>query len=400
MAYNYIDMYFVLCYIDFNSILYKGEYAMTEYCLGTASEKDEIIDFINYVFSQAKFPHDFRVLTPKSYGDNAKELGAVHYLAKCDGKIKALVATRIIDVNVGGKTLRYGLIGNVSVHPYSRGEGHMKHLMAMAKDDAKERGVDVLVLGGQRQRYGYFGYELGGTVYSYTVTKTNLRHCLGDTDTSCVTFATLEEKDVFFAKSLYERNVFHAIRPEDEFVDIVHTWNKQCRMIYKDNVPVGYVYGNFEEVVLEDEKDYPLVLKAFFEEEALSEINIRIAPWQKERKDFLMNLCEGCSVQHVEMLNVLNWEKVLDAFFSFKSRCFSLEDGKQNLRIDGEAFELKVSGGAASVTKTDKCDGQTHELDHMQAQRLIFSLATVMNPDENRLNWFPLHFYLDSPDGY
>ncbi len=373
---------------------------MTEYCLGTVSEKEEIVDFINYVFSQAKFPHDFKALVPKSYGENAKELGAVHYLAKCDGKIKALVATRIIDVNVAGEIVRYGMIGNVSVHPYSRGEGHMKQLMQMAKEDALKRGVDILVLGGQRQRYGYFGYELGGAVQLYNVSETNLRHCLGDLDTSSVDFENLEEKDVAFAKSLYEKRIFHTLRPDDEFTDIVHTWAKPCRMIYKDNHSIGYVYGDFEEVVLGDEKDYPLVLKAFFEKHSVSGLQIRVAPWQKERNAFLMNLCEDFSLSHVEMLNVLNWEKVLAAFFKLKSLCFSLEDGRLFLEIDTEVFEIVVSEGKAFVKKHNSFEGDCLQLTHMEAQRMIFSLTTVMNPDENHLNWFPLHFCVDSPDGY
>lgn len=373
---------------------------MTEYCLGTVSEKEEILDFINYVFSQAKFPHDFKVMVPKSYGEKAKDLGAVHYLAKRDGKIKALVATRIIDVNVGGEKVRYGLIGNVSVHPYSRGEGHMKILMQMAREDAVKRGVDILILGGQRQRYGYFGYELGGLAYLYNVTSINLRHCLGDVDTSAITFASLEEKDVGYAKALYEKRPFHAIRPEDEFLDIVHTWNRPCHMIYKNNSPIGYVYSNFEEVVLEDEKDYPLVLKAFFESNSVSGLDIRIAPWQKERREFLLSVCESCTVGHVEMLSVLNWEKVLGAFFRFKSQCFALEDGNIKIKIDENTFEIRVSNGEGFVRKLDCCDEDCASFTTMEAQRLIFSMETVMNPDKNRFNWFPLNFYVDSPDGY
>ena len=95
---------------------------MTEYVIGTYNDRDEIIDFINYVFSQAKFPHDFKKYMPKSYADDVQDLGAIHYLAKKDGKIKAVVANRIIDVSVNGKILKIGLIGNVSVHPYSRGK--------------------------------------------------------------------------------------------------------------------------------------------------------------------------------------------------------------------------------------------------------------------------------------
>ena len=65
---------------------------------GIATEKEEIIDFLNLVFSQSHYPHDFKKLAPKAYSENINGLGAEHYLAKKDGKIKAIVANRIIDI--------------------------------------------------------------------------------------------------------------------------------------------------------------------------------------------------------------------------------------------------------------------------------------------------------------
>ena len=64
-----------------------------------------------------------------------------------------------------GETLRVGCVGTVSVHLYSRGEGHMKILMAMMMDDARAKGCDLLMLGGARKRYNYFGFEQAGWAY-------------------------------------------------------------------------------------------------------------------------------------------------------------------------------------------------------------------------------------------
>ena len=59
---------------------------------------------------------------------------------------------------VAGKPLRAAGIGTVSVHPYARGEGHMKKLMHMTLEECRENGADLAMLGGQRQRYEYFGF--------------------------------------------------------------------------------------------------------------------------------------------------------------------------------------------------------------------------------------------------
>ena len=63
-----------------------------------------------------------------------------------------MVAMLPLRMHVLSDVLQLGFVGTVCVHPYARGEGHMKHLMADLLADAKRRGLDLLVLGGQRYR--------------------------------------------------------------------------------------------------------------------------------------------------------------------------------------------------------------------------------------------------------
>ena len=58
---------------------------MTEFCRGRSQDQEEIIDFINMVFSQNSVPHDFKTLLPKLYGDDA-DTGCCHFLAKGRGR--------------------------------------------------------------------------------------------------------------------------------------------------------------------------------------------------------------------------------------------------------------------------------------------------------------------------
>lgn len=49
-----------------------------DYRIATPADREDAIDFANYVFSQAHRPHDFKKLLPKEYADHV--LGeAVHY---------------------------------------------------------------------------------------------------------------------------------------------------------------------------------------------------------------------------------------------------------------------------------------------------------------------------------
>lgn len=373
---------------------------MVEYVIGTQKDKDEIVDFINYVFSQAHRPHDFKTLVPKSYADDAIDLGAVHYVAKEDGKIKALVAMRIIDVNVCGKILKYGLIGNVSVHPYSRGSGYMKKLMQMAIDDAKVRGVQLMLLGGQRQRYGYFGFENAGSDISFVVSKANIRHCFSSLDSSSISFKPMTDADVDEAKSLYEKSPVHTIRCREEFLNIMHTWNLECNVILKNGEFAGYIYGEFAEIKLVDESDFPLVLKAVFEKEKLDKVTIKTSLYEKQRSDFLDSICEESSIVQVEMLNVLDWERVLDAFLNLKVKIVDLACGEVFTDIGGDIYHICVMGETADVKKCDGILGCSKKMTHNEAQRLFFDLKSYVYGDSMFKNWLPLPLVIDSPDGY
>ena len=373
---------------------------MADYVIGTQNDKDEIVDFINYVFSQAKRPHDFKTLVPKSYADDAIDLGAVHYMAKENGKIKAVVAMRIIDVNVSGKILKYGLIGNVSVHPYSRGSGYMKKLMQMAIDDAKERGIHIMLLGGQRQRYGYFGFENVGQAMSFMISEDNIRHCFSDLDTSCITFKPMTDAEVSEAKALYEKSEVHTIRSREEFLNIMHTWNRECNVILKNGEFAGYIYGEFAEIKLVDESDFPLVLKAVFEKEKLDKVTIKTSLYEKQRSDFLDSICEESSIVQVEMINVLDWEKVLDAFLNLRAKTVDLVPGEVFADIDGSVYCIRVMGKTAEVKKCEDVSGHTEKMTHGKAERIFFSLKSFVYADTLFKNWLPLPLVIDSPDGY
>ena len=149
---------------------------MTEYRRALSHEEADILDFINYVFSQAHRPHNFKTLLPKVYAHEG--FSQYHYVAVKDGHIRGTVAVLPVNMPVGGgETLKIGYVGSVSVHPYDRGAGHMKKLMQLMLADAQDQ-YDLLALGGLRQRYQYFGFERGGSKLHFTVTHNNVRHAL------------------------------------------------------------------------------------------------------------------------------------------------------------------------------------------------------------------------------
>lgn len=370
-----------------------------EYVVASPADRADCIDFGNYVFSNAHCPHDFKTLLPKVYADGAID-HSTHFIAKKDGRIRAMVAMLPLNQRVFDHTLRMGFVGTVSVHPYARGEGHMKRLMKFMMDTAVERNYDLLVLGGQRQRYNYFGFEAAGTLMNFTVSKTNLRHCLGDADVSNITFSELTEEhpdEVDFACALAAKQPMFCDRPREEFLNIMHSWNSPCRLIRVDGAPVGYVMGSITEIALTDEALLPRVLKAFLHTFDVKEVRIAVAPHETARIRELSTICENMKITPHEMIKVLNWRNVLDALLAYKARTAPLTDGCVTLEVDGQRVTMKVENGVPSVTDGGEPD---LVLEHLEAQRLLFGLQNALVPDPRFGNWLPLPYCMSNADTF
>ena len=79
--------------------------------------EDDLLDFLNLVFSQAHRPHDFKKLLPKVY---AKEGFSNIHIVKKDDRLRRRNCYVALTINLGDTgNLSAGYIGSVAVH-YSR----------------------------------------------------------------------------------------------------------------------------------------------------------------------------------------------------------------------------------------------------------------------------------------
>lgn len=375
---------------------------MVEFVKADISQKADMIDFITYVFSYDHAPHEFKRLVPKVYADEIDVLNETHYMAMEDKKIKAVVSNRVMEEQVGAQTLRYGLIGAVSVHPYARGKGYMKMLMKMALDESRREGLDVMALGGQRQRYAYFGFERVGTNYQYMLNKNNIRHCLKDVDAAGITFDVMtqpNEEELDRVKALYERRPAHGVRPREYLFYIMRNWASELRIIKKDGAMIGYVYGNMAELALEDSRDLPAVTKAWFAQVSDAPLSFSVPMYEKEQCEFFTRICERMSILPVEMICVLNWQRMLQVMLEFKATFTPLQDGEAAFRIEDEAFCMKVCDGAVCVEKIEPAD-TLPQYTQNEAEILFFGMQNMLIPKEEYKNWLPLPFCVDLPDTF
>lgn len=254
---------------------------MTEYRLARPEEENDILDFINFVFSQAHRPHDFRALLPKVYAHPG--FSQYHVVAVENGRIRGTVALLPLTLRVsGGDTLSVGYIGSVSAHPYDKGAGHMKKLMNLTLENAEKAGYDLLTLGGQRQRYAYFGFERAEMHRTFRLRTPNVRHALRDVDASAVIIREIQAGDedlIAAAYALSSAQDMTCLRDRARYLDIMHSW---CNRLY---AVLDAATGAFEgylnvsddyiaEMALVREERLPQVLKAWHQAHGDVTVNV------------------------------------------------------------------------------------------------------------------------------
>ncbi|MBQ2990134.1 MAG: GNAT family N-acetyltransferase [Clostridia bacterium] len=272
----------------------------TEMYWAKAQEKREIVEFIDYVFSKAHRPHDFQTLLPKLYGAQG-DGAAHHFVVREEGRIAATVLAYPVVMHMGGVQLTTLGVGSVSTHPAARGRGYMKALMDAVDRKAAELGADFAVLGGLRQRYAYFGYDLGGYSMDAVFTPDNARHALRDLQTDAYAVVPMEAAHVPAASALLRAQPCFCERREEAFLDILRSWNNEPFAVLKDGAFAGYGalrqnpdQCRVAELLLEDEAALPAVMKLLGARHG--EMRLTAAPWQKERAAWLSSVCEAFSI--------------------------------------------------------------------------------------------------------
>ena len=290
---------------------------MLEKRWATPKDKNDIIDFIDFVFSKAHRPHDFATLLPKLYGAQA-DTTAHHFLIKEDGKILAAILAYPVEMTIAGKTLMTIGVGSVSVHPRARGRGFMDDLLAAVDEHAKAYNADFAVLGGDRQRYGYYGFDLAGCQLNATLMRHNARHAFKDADMAGLSLVPMADEHVDFAASLHAAQPSFCERSKETFITILKNWNNNPMAILRDGKMIGYCVinpitgGQFvSELLLENEDDCPAVLR--FMVDAYGSLTLVTPPWHTERVKLLTGVCQVFSVTHNHMIKFYQPERVKDA---------------------------------------------------------------------------------------
>ena len=380
---------------------------MIQYRLSESRDMEGLIDHINMIFSMLRVPHNFEEMIPKVYSKELR-IDDMHVVAEDEtGRLCGCLGMYVVPLRVMDTTLRVGYLGSMAVHPRARGQGTMGTLMQKQVERGYELGLDMMILGGQRQRYQRSGFETGGASYVYSISRANVRHALADTDADGFAFRRMIQPDVPAMLALYDRQIVAGARREDNFIATLRSYRREAWTILKDEEPVGYVSSTADgqtigEIIANEPEMILPAIKAWMDFKGAKNLHISAAVYDKTLGELLAPICEAFSLNPNIMIRVLKPETVLPAYMKLKNTVQPLSRGRAVLGWEGVGnFCFEVGEEGITVQKTE--EEAPDALSQTDFHQLIFGFNRFAAPKtaaEIPENWFPLPVHIPDPDSF
>lgn len=368
----------------------------------------EMLDDVFFAADGCEPELHFIELLPKLYKDEY-EPAYNNVIVAENGVIKAAAGCYPMEVRAAGRPLKVMGIGNVAVAKNSRRKGYMIECMNMALKIMADEGCDYSILGGQRQRYAYFGYEPSGFLYRFNVNLENIKRLAGENASSSFEARELKDDDaetVRKIKALNESLLFYTVRSENAYCDILKTWQSVPYAVFGNGGFKGYFSidknGGVQEMQAEKSEDLLEIIMCVAELTGKSSVTVPVPVFARDACAYLAKICESSEISMFERLNILNYGRFIEAFLAVKAQRVNLCTGTLKMLIHGfngdEAVAVTVEGGNV---ETARAQGEPDiELSHYEAINLltgIFSKERFSLPAFAQ-SWFPLDFYAPGLD--
>ena len=272
------------------------------------------------------------------------------YVLEENGEIVSHVGLFPLEVAADGVRVKVGGIGGVATLPGARGKGYMGKLLRHVIGEMKKLSFPLSFLGGDRQRYGHFGWETAGERVVLHVTEHSLRTV--DIKSVAAREVSPEEAEAK-VRRLHSEQRFRVERNE-KLPDILRIAGN--RIWLTDNGYLcGRVAGNtleVKEVVSLSGDEVPLT-KAVMEWCFNKQAKLILRTEDTERFNRFMQVAD-------------NWEIVEEGKFRINDyfqllKCFSplLEDRAHKLNLEDFTLSLGIrSGEETSVVTLDYVSGR------------------------------------------
>ena len=306
--------------------LQNGDYMDFTYRQSKSTELPLIIDFINYVFSYDHYPHDFKKMVPKVYGDNPHD-NAIHFIAlNNSNQIIGVVGILPIKLHIHETVLKCGFIGSVSVHPYYRSKGHMKKLMETADNYLMANSFDMGILDGLRQRYEYYGYKKSGISMCFEITSDNIRHGLKNIPTKDFNIISINHNDDILLNNIFDlisQQPVYVERCRDTLLYAMNNFENTLYAVTFKNNFIGYFTASKDNFVTEinarNKNYYSNIIKLWMDFSKTSYIRVTALPHQTDLLSVLQSFSENILVKYGDSFKIFNNKKSLNAIKEYNN---------------------------------------------------------------------------------
>jgi len=398
---------------------------MPEIRTGPARESDcdELMAMLDDVFflEDCEEPkRNFVTLLPKLYKREYKPWEN-NYCVWEDGAMKAAVGMYVREAEIAGVPLRVGGIGNVAVARDSRRKGYMRLAMDAAMEAMKNAGCAFGELGGQRQRYQFWGFERGGAAVDASFSEKNLRHAFGENELApgwrAVEIKPDDKAMLAQVQAFIESQPIHYKHNPDCFYDHLCSWNETPYAILNGEAleaffTLGRGGQDINQFLLRDADNLEMAVRAAYT--ALPEgdkygrrVNMSIPLWRRGLLRLAEEVSEGCDVDDTGMYTILRWEQMLAALMRLQAICRPLPDGEICVHIRGwageETLRIAVKDGVPAVEAGGRVDNSggknaaptARDFTHLEAMRYFLAPYTFLRDGDALAQcWFPLAVHL------
>lgn len=323
----------------------------------------------------ARWPHCLQ-RTPEHTGQ--------YLVLKEGGRIVACLSCVDETLVVEGGTLRSGGIGQVSTLNAYRGKGLMTQLLEAAIRRMEGEGYAISDLGGDRVRYGRFGWEPAGRWWNFTVTPRSAREHMRPTGYE-VRRVTPSEAEMAAILRMHDAEPRRMARGEQKNRDLLNRLGKEVWVVYAGGEVAGYgvtfrhaTSPGIHEFGGSREALHALAAEVVGGGEATWTLS---SPWTNAANGLWTALASSWRVAPIHQVRIVDLYRTLKAFeFQMSERVRRIRDVRERritiaIAETGQSVSVRVSadgvevghGGAAPADVT---------LPRRDAVRLLFGPGT------------------------
>lgn len=322
-----------------------------------------------------------------------------------DGVPSATVGAYYDTVTVGGEELSVCGIGNVGVHPDYRGRGYMIDIMTALCDEMERRGADISLLGGDRFRYGHFGFDPGSLNCIFEIGRHSLAKQLGYS--AAEVSAVTEEGDPHLAamEELYRAGDMTYSRRGARFFHALLSWKAQV-FCAEDGSAYCTLVNSKQIGELRMKDPTPEKLGAFLlgvmDKSGADNVVLTVGINDKPLRTSAAAIADESTVKDSERMLVLNWEKLIRACLTAEAKKVRFDDVSFVIRIRGarrtETLAIGIRDGAVSVNATDS--EPDYDFSRVEAADVMLKSSSPAREElpANVRALFPLKFAVSQAD--